>query len=82
MIWVVALLVTCAIALLLAAEVQRMRKALCADRARLVREAQNAKLAAAIVSFEDLNAYSAQVLSRVYDDGLMPDRRRAPRGKT
>lgn len=50
-----------------------------AECTRKVREQQNARLAAAILAFDDLDAYARGIHGRMYADGLLADRRKAPR---
>lgn len=65
--------------LLVAGELRHMRAAMQVECIKKVQESAELTLAERILEFDELTAYAAGVLARVYSDGLLPDRRRAPR---
>ncbi|HEY4529349.1 MAG TPA: hypothetical protein VIG97_03320 [Luteimonas sp.] len=65
--------------LMIGGELRHMRAVMKVDCQRRVRQAAELKLAERILEFDDLDAYAAGVLQRVFADGLVPDRRRKPR---
>lgn len=65
--------------LMIGGELRHMRAVMKVDCQKRVRQAAELKLAERILEFDDLNTYARGIQKRVFEDGLLPDRRRAPR---
>lgn len=65
--------------LLIGGELRHMRAVMKAECIKRVQESAELRLAERILEFDDLNTYAMGIQKRVFEDGLLPDRRRAPR---